>query len=648
MRIAPLLTLLLTILLATGTMPLCAQDRAKMNPDYQWRPEHIYPTVDAWQKDLAVIRSGLPKLAAYRGHFAKKLAKEAIKDLLAYNKLSKDLSIRMERAVNYVQYHVDVAMNDAIWNGRRQEIEQIAIDFSQKTAWLEPELLEIPRETLVGWTNQNQELAPYRKTYEDMYTLRAHSLSTPEEELLALAGTVVATPSDVFEVLTTVDLDYGMINDENDKPIKVSDAGWVSFRTNKNRAVRENYFNALWAQYKKHENTFAAVMKGNIQKDLFLAKARHFPTTLDQALTLNHIPTSVYENLISTTRKNLAPLHRLDALRKRVLGIDHYRHWDYYVNFAKAAEKRVSWEDAVSQVKNSLAPLGTTYLKDLEHALNAKNGWVDVYENQAKRSGAYSSSTYGIHPYMLYNFDSQRGLTLDDVSTVAHEVGHTLHSYYSEKGQPWPNQNYAIFNAEVASTTNETLFAIKLLDDARAAYAKAPSDAKERTRENLIALLEQNIKTGRDTFFRQAMFATWEWEAHKMAEAGKPLTAESFSKLYGDLLKEWHGEAAEYGELSSVSWAMIPHFYNAYYVYSYATSYAAAVSLAQDIRAEAMGNPDKKGATARFLAYLASGSSKHPVELLKDGGVDMTSPAPIEAFIKYWTGLVVELESLYP
>jgi oligoendopeptidase F len=341
--------------------------------------------------------------------------------------------------------------------------------------------------------------------------------------------------------------------------------------------------------------------------------------------------------------------------------VAEYKHWDYYVSLINAPEERYSWDQGVKMILEALKPLGEKYVNDIRIGLDPKNGWVDAYAHRAKTSGAYSSNTYGVHPYMLFNFDSEKGLTSDDISTIAHEVGHSMHSYYSEKKQAYPNKDYATFNAEVASTVNETIMSIKQLDDARAAYKKAESteataktkdakdkakQAKESARLTLVYLLNKSLDDIRQTFYRQTKFATWEWEAHKMGEKGEPLTKESLSKLYYDLLMEFHGPACDYGDMAGISWMMIPHFYRGYYVYAYATSYAASVALANDIIAEYKGDGSKKGARDRYLAFLASGSSKHPVELLKDAGVDMTTPAPIESLIKYAQSLVDELNKL--
>ena len=641
------LLFLMFVIMGVWTMAASAVERDKIKDLYKWKPEHIYSSVAKWEADMKAIRTGVDELAAYKGKFAGAEAKDPVKSLIAFNKLSEALEAKLERVAVYVSFNFHVNMGDPDWSGRQQRIGDMFTDFGQKLAWVEPELLTIPRETMVQWVDQNPELASYRKRYEDMYALEEHTLSEPEEKLLALSGKITGTSGDVFSKFTDVDMRFGWILDENGDSVEVTDAGWTSWRTHSDRRVREDYFKAVWNEYDKYGNTFAALMAGNIKKDIFLATARNYPSTLNRAMKQSFIPEAVYTTLVETTRKNTAPLHKYDAIRKRMLGVDHYRHWDYYVSLVQEGdEQRYTWEQGVEMVADALHPLGTQYVKDVQMALDPKNGWSDVYASQGKRGGAYSSSAYGVHPYMLYNFDYEKGMTLDDVSTVAHEVGHSMHTYYSEKNQPFPLRDYAIFNAEVASTTNETLFAMKALDEARTAYAKAEGADKEQAKQRLIYLLEQNINGVRDTYYRQVMFATWEWEAHKLGEESKPMTRESFNEIYSNLLKEWHGEAAEYEAVSGNTWCQVPHFYRGYYVYAYATSYAAAVALARDIRAEDSGDPAHKGATEKMMNYLKSGSAKHPVQLLADAGVDMTTSAPVESLIAYFTDLVNELDAL--
>ncbi|MFZ5432163.1 MAG: oligoendopeptidase F [Calditrichota bacterium] len=641
----PLICAMLLLMAVPATRSL-GTTRADIEDRYKWKPEHIYQDLTAWEADMTAIREGIDQLAAYKGKFAGENVKNPAADLIAYNKLSEEINAKFERTYTYAMFNYHVDMGNSEWMGRMQQLSNMGIEMGQKLAWVTPELLLIPREMLMKWVNENPDLEAYRKSYEDMYALQAHVLSEKEEEIMALAGNVTGTAGDIYGKFTNVDMEYGTIVDENGDTVKVTDEGWVSWRSNKDRRVREEYFKAVWNQYQHYGTTLAAMMAGNLKKNLFIAKARKFDNTLQAALNSTFVPEAVYTNLVNTTRANTAPLHKYEAIRKRLLGVDHYRHWDYYVAPIEADEARYTWEQGVTMIADALTPLGDKYVKDITTGLDPASGWVDVYSSDGKRGGAYSSSAYGVHPYMLFNFDHDKGLTLDDISTVAHEVGHSMHTYYSETNQPFPNKDYAIFNAEVASTTNETLFAMKALDEARAEYKQAKGAAKEKAKQHLIYLLDQNLASARGTFFRQTQFAAWELAANQMAEAGKPLTKESFNQLYGELLRDYYGPAAEYEELSNVSWSRIPHFYRGYYVYTYATSYAAAVAIAQDIRAEQRGDAKKKGITQRYLQYLQSGSAKHPVELLKDAGVDMTTEAPIKSLIKYFSDMVDELDKL--
>ncbi len=624
-----------------------AVKRSEIPDRYKWKPEHIYANLDEWQKDFDYLKSRMDDLVAFKGTFAGDKATDPAKSLIEFNKLTEELWPIIERLWNYVMFNYHVDLSNPQWSGLQQQIQMLYVDFMSKMAWYEPEVLKIPQETMHKYIEENPELEPYRKTYDDLYAQQAHVLSEPEERILALSQNITGTASDVFGKLTDVDMKFGFIVDEKGDTVEVTDSGWTSWRVNKNRDIRKAFFEKLWSGYDQFGTTLAALMNGNIKKNIYIQKARHYDNTLQAALDGSFIPEEVYINLVEATRANVGPLHKYNEIRKRVLGVDHYRHWDYYVSLAEQEERRYTWDEATAIVFDALKPLGKQYVSDIQIALNPDNGWVDVFANENKRGGAYSSSCYGIHPYMLFNFDYRKGLTLEDVSTVAHEVGHSMHSWYSEKNQPFPNKDYAIFNAEVASTTNEAILAQKLLDEARTAYKKAKNpEEKEKAKQHLIGLLDQNISAIRTTFYRQTMFATWEWEANKMGERGEPITEESLSDLYYKLLKEFHGPVAEYEELSSISWARIPHFYRGYYVYTYATSYAAAIALATDILAEAHGDKSKKGARERYIKYLQSGSSKHPVELLKDAGVDMTTPEPIEKLVAYMTSLVDELDEL--
>ena len=659
MKAAKLATILfLTIVFSINLFAGAAKERSDIPDKYKWKTEHMYASVDEWQKDYDFIKENLDVLASYKGKFAGSDADDPVKALIEFNQLGEEIWAKFERVWIYVarNYHVD--LTNPQWGGMLQQCQILGVEYGQKLAWVDPELILIPEETMMKWVDKNPKLESYRKTYADLYAQQEHVLSEPEEKILALSGNITGTSSDVYGKFTDADMRFGYIIDDKGDSIEVTDSGWVSWRTNKDRRVREEYFKAVWSQYNKYGTTIAALMNGNIMKDVYLTQARGYENTLDRALSGDFIPTYVYENLVNTTRENTAPLHKYNALRKKALGVDHYRHWDYYVSIIDYdIEERYTWEEGVDMVVDALEPMGKDYIKDITMALNPENGWVDPYAHKGKRGGAYSGGCYGVHGFMLYNFDIDKGLDYNDVSTVCHEVGHSMHSRYSEMKQPITNKDYAIFNAEVASTCNEAIMSIRHLDDARKTFKKvkkykdsknADKKAKyEKARAKLMFLLESNIDAVRQTYYRQTLFATWEWEAHKLGENGEPMTKESYSDLYGELLKEFHGPAAEYEDLSHMSWARIPHFYRGYYVFSYSTSYAAAYALAQDIIAEWQGDKSKKGARDKFMTFLASGSSKHPVEILQDAGVDMSTPAPFLALMNACDKWVDELTVLY-
>jgi oligoendopeptidase F len=648
-------------LIASNLHAQAAKERSEIPEKYRWRTTDIYPDITAWQKDFESLKTDIDKLTAFKGRFAGDKAVEVPKALIEFNKLSDELGKKFEHVYTYVAYNGDVDLANSEWDGRNQQVQMLWVDYSQKLAWLEPELLKIPQETMRRFIAENPALKDYEKYYNDMYLRQAHVLSEKEEEILALAGNIVETSSDVFGKLTDVDLKFGSIQvprrDENGNPVKdangnalldsveVSDAGYVNWRTDPDRQIRQDYHNKLFSGYNEYGTTIAALMNGNVMKNVFYAKARKYDNTLQAALFSTFVPEKVYTNLVETARKNSAPLHKYNEVRRRILGVDHYRHWDYYAGLFKEPEKRYTWEEGVAIVVDALRPLGEQYVKDIAFGLNPGSGWVDPFYSKGKRGGAYSGSSYMIHPFMLYNFDVDKGLNREDVSTVAHEVGHSMHTYYSEREQPYVNYGYAIFNAEVASTTNEALLNAKLLREAREAYKKAKKGpAKDAAKQNLMSLLEANLSGARDTFYRQTMFADFELAVNRMGENSQPITKESLDTLYLGLLNTYQGPALEYEPLSSVEWERIPHFYRGYYVYTYATSYAAAMAIAEKIQTEErLGKHDARD---RYLNYLASGSSKHPVELLQDAGVDMSTPAPIEACTRWFSGLVDELDAL--
>jgi oligoendopeptidase F len=648
------LALVVVALLVTMALAQGVKERSQIPDKYKWRTTDIYKSVEDWQKDFDWVKATLDKLAAFKGQFAGDKATDPVKALIEFNKLGDEVGQKFTHVATYVSFSGDVDMAQPEWNGRRQILRKLGVDYGQKLAWVEPELLLIPQETMHKYIKDNPVLEQYRKGYDDMYALQAHTLSEKEEEIMALSGNITGTAGDVYTKLVTLDLNWGTIERPvkdaegkvTKKTIEVTDNGYVNWRSDPDRQVREDYFKVLFQGYNQYGNTLAALLNGMVLKNVFVAQARKYDNTLQASLDGNFIPVEVYTNLVETTRKNTAALHKYNDIRKRVLGVDHYRHWDYYANMLSGPETRYPWDEGVKLVFEGLKPLGPKYIEDITRALSPGSGWVDPFTSKGKKGGAYSGGCYGVHPFMLFNFDIDKGLTLNDVSTVAHEVGHSMHTYYSEKTQPYANYGYAIFNAEVASTTNETLMRNKFIEDARKEYKSAKGEAKEKARLKLMSLLEGSLSGARDTFFRQVMFADFELAVNRMGENGEPITKDGLDTLYYNDLQLYQGPALEYEPLSSVEWSRISHFYRGYYVYAYATSYAAAIALANDLQAEANGDKAKKGARDRYMTYLGSGSSKHPVELLKDAGVDMTTPAPILSFITYYSKMVDELDAL--
>ncbi|MFH1861861.1 MAG: M3 family metallopeptidase, partial [bacterium] len=419
-----------------------AIERSEIPDKYKWRTEDIYPTVEAWQQDFEWIKSSLDKLDALKGTFAGDNATDPAKSLIEFNRISEEIGSKFERAWTYVAFNSDVNLANEEWAGREQQIQMLAVEYGQRLAWVDPEILQIPQETMHQYIAAHPELESYRKSYDDLYAKQEHVLSEPEERILALSGNITWTASEVYGKLTDVDMRWGHILDENGDSLEVNDAAWVAYRTSPDRRVRKDFFNTLFQGYHDMGTTMAALMNGNVQKNVYMTKARKYKNTLERALSGSFIPIEVYTNLVNTARQNAAPLHKYNYVRQRIMGVDTLRHWDYYAGIVDLPEERFTWDKGVAMVVEALKPMGSKYITDITHALTPGSGWVDIYTSQNKRGGAYSGGCYQVHPFMLYNFDYEKGLNLEDVSTVAHEVGHAMHSYYSERGQAYPNKDY--------------------------------------------------------------------------------------------------------------------------------------------------------------------------------------------------------------
>ena len=543
------------------------------------------------------------------------------KTLLAALKHGEKTYMLFERLDSYAARKRDEDLGNTTCQALAQRMQGLGTKLANAAAFVDPEILAIPDKKLQRFMRREEGLQLYDFYLEDLRRSRAHILPKEQGELLALAGEVTSGPSTAFGMLTNADFKWGTIKDETGNDVEMSGGRYYYFMTSGDRRVRHDAYKELYVPFQGHINTMTAMLTTQIKRDIFYAKARKYDSSLKAALDGPNIPVSVYHNLVNTINDNLAPLQRWASIKKRVLGVKELHPYDTYAPLFPDVEKKYTYEEAQEMIKEALKPLGDKVQLILEKAFTER--WIDVYENKGKRGGAYLSGIYGVHPYILMNFDG----TLNSVFTLAHELGHSMHSYLTNETQPYIYADYAAFNAEVASTTNEALLMDYLL-------GRAKSDAER------LSLLQQHVQDIGVTFYRQTRFAEFELAAHQLVENDEPLTHEVVNKLFGEMYRKYWGPEMVVGEEEALSWSRIPHFYYTYYVYTYATSFAASQLVARRIREE--GQP----AVEDFLKFLSSGGSDYPIELLKIAGVDMSTPAPIEATTAKMNELLDQMEAI--
>ena len=499
--------------------------------------------------------------------------------------------------------------------------QSLIVEFDSSTSFLEPEILEIPRDRAEEYIASLEELKPYRHYLDNLMRRKEHVLSPKEERILAMAGEVAAAPEHIFRMVNNADMRFPYITDENGQEVELTHGRYIQFMESRDRRVRKQAFEELYRTYGKQKNTIASTLNYSIKKDIFYSRIRNYPSTLERALHADKVPVSVYDNLIKAVEDNMGALHRYVSLRKRALGLDELHMYDLYVPIVQNVEMKVPYDRAKEMIAEGLKPLGERYLNILHEGY--ESGWIDVLENEGKTSGAYSWGCYDTHPYVLLNYQEN----INNVFTLAHEMGHAIHTYLSNRNQPYILAGYKIFVAEVASTLNEILLTHHLLnnleDDQQKAY-----------------VLNYYLEQFRGTVYRQTMFAEFERIVHGMAESGEPLTVESLSDAYYKLNLKYYGPDMVVDDEIALEWARIPHFYSSFYVYKYATGFAAAAALAQRILDEGQTAVD------RYLNFLSRGGSDYPIELLKDAGVDMTSPEPVNQALKTFSNLLDRMEKL--
>jgi oligoendopeptidase F len=613
------------LLVAAAILPVTvvqAQDqkireRSEVGKQYLWATEAIYPTDEAWEADFKALEAEVPKLAAFKGKLG-----ESPATLLSFFKLRDDVSPRLEKNFVYASLRADEDTRVNKYQGFEIRLRGLGVKFGEATAWVEPELTSIPWETLERWMNENKELGVYRHALENLFRQKKHILPAEQEKLIALAGQVFAAPAAAYNLLANADLKFPTIKDADGKSVELSDSAFYIFMDSPDRRVRKDAYEGITGTYKSVRNTAAALLNGDVQEHIFSVKARGYDDSLAAALDPSNIPVAVYDNLVKTVNANLPLLHRYTTLRRKALKCEDGVHdYDLYARLTAEAKLDYTYEQAVDTMLKALAPLGADYCAQVKKGVDSR--WIDVYPTKGKQSGAYSSGTYLTQPYILLNYYGK----YSDLSTLCHEMGHSMHSFLSRSAQPYVYADYDIFCAEVASTANEILLQDYILEQIKDPQVK-------------LYLLGELLEGFRGTVFRQTMFSEFEQAIHEMAEKGEPLTADSMGAVYGGIMKKYYGPDYTHDELVDNYWIRIPHFYRNFYVYKYATSYCAASNIVSRI---AGGEPD---AVAKYLGFLKGGSSKYPLELLKGAGVDMTTPKPIEDAMKLFEKWINEAEEL--
>lgn len=593
------------------------QTRAEIAEERTWRLEDIFATDEVWEEERKAVSVELEKFTALKGTLAD--SADQLYQLLA---LEDAVSERIGKLYTYAHMRYDQDTTDSFYQGLNAKALTLYTQAASEMSFIVPEILAIDPEKIKAFTEEKPELKLYDKVLTDITRQAAHVLSEQEEALIAQLSEVIDSSSQTFGALNNADLTFPTIKDENDKDVELTHGRYINFMESTKRAVRRDAFKAMYQTYDKFINTFASTLSGNVKKDNTMAKVRKYSSARAAALDRNNIPETVYDNLVAAVNDRMDLLHRYVKLRKKILGLDEMNMYDMYTPLVKDIDFNYSYEDAQQLLIDGLAPLGEEYIGRLQEGFD--NRWVDVEENKGKRSGAYSSGTYGTNPYILMNWQDN----LNNVFTLAHEFGHSLHSYYTRENQPYRYGNYSIFVAEVASTLNESLLNEYLVE--------RTEDPKEK-----LYLLNNFLEGFRGTVFRQTMFAEFEHLIHKLEQDGEALTPDTLTKHYYELNKKYYGEDVVHDEEIGLEWARIPHFYYNYYVYQYATGYSAAQALSVQILKE--GKP----AIDRYFGFLKAGSSDYPIEVLKQAGVDMTEKTPILQALDIFEEKLNEMEALY-
>ena len=591
-------------------------ERADVDVNDTWDLGSLFPSDEAWETALTEFDSQIPKYETFRGKLSD--SPQTLAEALDFDS---EVNRIGERVAYYAMLKTSEDQANSDYQGMMMRFQSIAVKAGEAASYMRPEILAIPDEQLASFLEEDC-LSLYRLSLERLTRYKQYTLGEKEEQLLAMQGEMAGAAGRIFRQLNDADLKFGTLEDEDGQEVELSNSTFSQFLISPNRDVRKKAFHQYYEQFAAHENSLAAMLQGSIQKDCYYAKARGYDSALHSELYGDNVPQSVYDSLIASVRNNLPSLYRFYDLRKRKMGLDEIHHYDTYVPILSDIEVEHTWDQAVEAVCDSLAPLGEEYVATLRGGLSGR--WCDRYPNQGKQSGAFSAGSFDGDPYILMNYKPK---VLNDVFTLTHEAGHSMHSWYSKNNQPFEYYNYTIFVAEVASTFNEQLLTQHMLKNA----------SDERFRAYLI---NNEIDSIRATIIRQTMFAEFEKITHEMCEAGQPLTVDAFKEVYGDLLKVYFGPDFVIDEQLKLECFRIPHFYRAFYVYQYATGLSAAIALSQRV----LNGGEKE--LSDYLGFLKGGCSQYPLDLLRDAGVDLEQPEPVDTALKHFGNLVDELDGL--
>jgi len=595
-------------------------ERAEVPVEHTWKLEDLYTSNEAWNKAKQKWAAQFDNILKYKG----KLANSA-SELLACLEFNSDISKEFDRLQSCASMKSDQDVRDSKYLAMKQELQQLVTDYSSKASFIEPQIAGMDKQKIDEFIAEETGLKIYKMYLYDIQRRKAHKLSEKEEKILAEAGLLADGPYSIFSVFSNAELPFPEIELSDGTMAKLNQAGYARYRALPNRKDRQAVFQAFWSCFSNFKRTFGTQLYAHVNKDIFYVRSRGYKSSLENALDKDNIPLEVYSSLIENVNHNLDSFHRYLNLKKRMLGVDTLKYSDVYAPVVKDVELKYTFDQANKLVLDAVKPLGEDYGQVVKEAF--ENRWIDVYPTPGKRMGAYSNgSAYDVHPYILLNFNGQ----YDDVSTLAHELGHTMHSFYSNKNQPYPTADYSTFVAEVASTFNEALLINKMLKEIQ-------------DKDIRLSLLMNYLDGIKGTVFRQTQFAEFELRIHEKAEQGEPLTGDVLSELYGDILKKYYGHdkgICHIEDLYTVEWAYIPHFYYNFYVYQYATSFTASTALAEKVLSE------EEGALEKYIEFISAGGSDYPINILKKAGVDMTGPEPFDKTIAVMNRTMDEIEAI--